>query len=220
MLLCQFQREHISAVKNGFVIHFFCHQRKIRIFEFRPFCSNQKRISMIQCRIHIFGVSNFITKNLPHISFCNVVISNHLSTLFQQQADIIQRRCFADIIGIGFERQSPHCNLFTLKAASKILFHLRNQNHFLIFVDTLCRIQKLEFITFMTAAVQQSLNIFRETASAVTNAREKKTMPNPVIASHAQPYEIYIGPYFFTKVSNLVHECNLNSQEGVGSILR
>ena len=66
----------------------------------------------------------------------------------------------------------------------------------------------------------QGLNVFREAAAAVSNAREEEPGSNPGVGAHAAAHLVHVGTNFLAEVRDLVHERDLGGEEAVGGVLR
>jgi hypothetical protein len=93
------------------------------------------------------------------------------------------------------------------------------QELFLPLVHRLDGLEQLGVETVLGRAVDQRLDVLRETRAAVARAGVDKTVADARIRADAYPHLLDVGAHAFGEVGHFVHEADLRRQHRVGSVL-
>ena len=108
--------------------------------------------------------------------------------------------------------------MFSGQVSAEITGDFRDQMKFLPLVDIHDGVEDPEVVAYLTGAFHEGLDIFGEAAAAITNAREEKSLTDPVITADAAADHIHISTEAFAELGDLVHEGDLGREEGVSGV--
>eukprot|EP01085_Mycamoeba_gemmipara_P000082 Mycagemm_TRINITY_DN1268_c0_g1::TRINITY_DN1268_c0_g1_i1::g.82::m.82 type:complete len:161 gc:universal TRINITY_DN1268_c0_g1_i1:658-176(-) len=157
--------------------------------------------------------SNFVSQYTFYIVHCFGIVNRHFCTCFEQYIDIFKSRSFTDIIRIRFECKTPNSDCFSFQAAVKISINHRKQFFLLIIIHIHDRLKNAEIVVVVFGSFSQSLYVFWKTASTVSDTGKKESFTNAAIRSDTTTDIVHVCTYFFTKVSDFIHESDFHRQE-------
>src|SRR5688572_3790242 len=105
-----------------------------------------------------------------------------------------------------FERQAPYGYGPAFQGASEMFFYSFNKFCFLSGINVHYRFEDLKFVFNVSGRFCEGLHIFRETTSAVANARKQKALSYPAVSSYSFSHRINISANELAQISDLIHK--------------
>ena len=92
------------------------------------------------------------------------------------------------------------------------------ENTFLQFVHFFYSMKHAHLITVQLSSFDKSFNVFRETRTAIADARIQEFASDTGVRTNAATHHIDVCTYQFAKIGNIVHETDAGSKHGIGCI--
>src|SRR6187200_2240580 len=115
-------------------------------------------------------------------------------------------RRLANIIRIWFEGKSPQRKMFSFDVIIKIPFNLWQEVELLILVHFHDGVQYLKVVFDLVRGVYQSMHIFRETTTAIANARKQKSFSNSFVTANSTSDHVHICTHQLAQLRDFVHK--------------
>ena len=149
----------------------------------------------------------------------NRVIHLHARATRQQRSNQVAARCFAHVVGVRLERQTPDGERAAGQVGTHAVFDLADQHFLLLVVDGLNGFQHVQRLTVLLRRAHQRLHVLRETRPAVAGAGVEEAVADTRVGTDAQANEFNVRAHLVGQIGHLVHERDARGQHRIGGVL-
>ena len=140
--------EKVTPVKDDLVLEGGHDLQEVGRPEFIPFGGDDQGVGAFEGFVLILRVDDLIPYQLFYVVHGFGVEYGDRGAFAYQGVDHIKGRRFADVVGIGFEGQTPEGEVLAFDVIGKVPFDLGHQVEFLLFVDIHDGVEDAEVIAY------------------------------------------------------------------------